>query len=47
MKTNIATGLAAAALGMALFAAGTAGAADPFYKGKTIQCQVGSGQGGT
>ena len=47
MKTNFVTGLAAAALGMALFDAGPAGAADPFYKGKTIQFQVGSGQGGT
>jgi tripartite-type tricarboxylate transporter receptor subunit TctC len=47
MKINIATGLAAAALGTALLAAGPASAADPFYKGKTIQFQVGSGQGGT
>jgi hypothetical protein len=33
MRANIATSLAAAALGTTLFAAGPVAAADPFYKG--------------
>jgi tripartite-type tricarboxylate transporter receptor subunit TctC len=47
MKHALGTSIAAAALAAGIFAIGPAMAADPFYKGKTIQFQVGSGQGGT
>ena len=47
MKQTLGTTLAAATLAAGVFAVGPAMAAEPFYKGKTIQFQVGSGQGGT
>lgn len=47
MKHAFGTSIVAATLAAGTFAIGPAMAADPFYKGKTIQFQVGSGQGGT
>lgn len=47
MKAVLGTTIVAATLAAGAFSAVPAMAADPFYKGKTIQFQVGSGQGGT